>query len=327
MAYPFVISDENLNNSGFWISTSGIDIKQFKKNPIMLWMHKRPYGWDKNEPLPIGHWENIRKEGSQLLADAVFDQNDEFAKMIENKVKTGVIRMASPGLRPMTWSDDPKILKPGQTRAALIKCILKEISIVDMGRNDNALKLYDEDGEQVNLSDNETFIPKIINKDNMKLSEKSLEVLNLTEQSTEAEVNAAIQAKLSKIGELETKLAEKDKEVLTLKDENVKLTEKFETKSKDDFKAILDDKALKLTEEQKQNMLEMFDSAGAEIANKVLKTFPKHQNLKDVPSPTNNKETQELADEWDELHKSGKLEELQAKDPERFDLLKKARYA
>lgn len=43
--------------------TSGADLSVFKNNPVMLLNHD---DWD----LPIGRWENIRVEGTQILADA-----------------------------------------------------------------------------------------------------------------------------------------------------------------------------------------------------------------------------------------------------------------
>ena len=52
--------------------TSGADLSVFKNNPVMLLNHD---DWD----LPIGRWENIRVEGTQILADAVFDEDDERA--------------------------------------------------------------------------------------------------------------------------------------------------------------------------------------------------------------------------------------------------------
>ena len=35
------ISDETLNCYGTWIRTEGVDLAQYQKNPVMLWMHWR----------------------------------------------------------------------------------------------------------------------------------------------------------------------------------------------------------------------------------------------------------------------------------------------
>ena len=37
----FVISDESVNSYGKVILTDGIDISQFERNPVMLYMHER----------------------------------------------------------------------------------------------------------------------------------------------------------------------------------------------------------------------------------------------------------------------------------------------
>jgi hypothetical protein len=145
--HPFIVSDESVINSlGSRVMTQGIETRQYKRNPIVLWYHKRPNRWgDENtedEVLPIGKATKLWKEDGKLMADIEFDQEDDFAIKVEGKVDRGFIRMCSPGLDPLTVSDDPKHLLAGQNRATIIKSILEEISIVDIGSNRNALKLY-----------------------------------------------------------------------------------------------------------------------------------------------------------------------------------------
>ena len=41
MAKRIVISDESVNCYGTWISTAGMDISQYERNPVLLWMHWR----------------------------------------------------------------------------------------------------------------------------------------------------------------------------------------------------------------------------------------------------------------------------------------------
>jgi hypothetical protein len=185
--HTFVVNDENVINSyGFRVLTAGIDLKQYKKNPLVLWMHKRPSRWDGNdkdtERFPIGLAFNVRKDPDNpalLLADVEFDQDDEFAKKVEGKVKSGHIKMCSAGLMPTTLSDDPKYLLQGQTRRSLIKSELVEISIVPFGSNPNSVKLYGDNMEAVELSsDNaDTIIPLL--KDNDKPEHKEV---NMTDK-------------------------------------------------------------------------------------------------------------------------------------------------
>ena len=76
MTYTFIISDESVNADGFVIQTKGIRTERFKKDPVMLYMHAREKG-------VIGRWDNIRTEGSQLIADAVFDENNPLGKEVK----------------------------------------------------------------------------------------------------------------------------------------------------------------------------------------------------------------------------------------------------
>lgn len=150
----FVLSDESVNCYGFWIKTEGIDLSQFSKNPLMLWMHNRPWRGTTDEVLPIGKWENTRTEKATLIGDPVFDESDDFAVKLKKKVEGGFLKMASIGIEIIETSTDPKLLKPGQTRATVTKCKLREVSLVDLGANDNALSLafYNADGEMIELS-------------------------------------------------------------------------------------------------------------------------------------------------------------------------------
>ncbi len=142
MAKSFILSDESINDRGYRILTNGINIERFKKNPVMLWMHRRDDGWDFTQVLPIGKWENIRKEDGKLLADPVFDENDKFAQLIKSKVENDLIRACSAGINPVEFSSDPKDLEKGQTRATITKCEMYEASIVDLPSNKNTVRLF-----------------------------------------------------------------------------------------------------------------------------------------------------------------------------------------
>lgn len=143
-----IISTEAVNSYGTRILTDGIDLEQFKRNPILLWMHRRNY---QGTAGPIGRIENLRRDGAKLIGTPVFDQNDPFAKQVESKWENGFLRMASAGLEPLEVSDDPALVLDGQTRATVTRSRLVEVSIVDMGSNDEALQLY-ASGQLLTLS-------------------------------------------------------------------------------------------------------------------------------------------------------------------------------
>ena len=144
-----IISTEAVNSYGSRVLTSGIDLSQYERNPVLLWMHRR--SWEP-DAMPIGRIENLRVEGDKLIGTPVFDQADEFAKKIESKWENGFLRMASAALEPTETTADPSLILPGQTRETVVKSKLIEVSIVDIGGNDEALQLYGEEGKLLKLS-------------------------------------------------------------------------------------------------------------------------------------------------------------------------------
>ena len=221
----FIVSDESINSYGFRVLTGGVNLAQFKRNPIMLYMHNRNR-WDTNTTGVIGKWENVRKEGDVLKADAVFDESDEFAKSIKEKVEKGFLRMASVGVRIVERSEDAKYLLPGQTRATVTKSELQEISIVDIGSNANALKLYGDNGDTVQLADALPEMKLSINSNldtNMSNLKTIALALKLDADASESEV-------LKEIGNLQTAKANladfKQKQETAQQAEAVKLVDK-----------------------------------------------------------------------------------------------------
>ena len=144
-----IISTEAVNSYGSRVLTSGIDLSQYERNPVLLWMHRR--SWEPGA-MPIGKVENLRIEDGKLIGTPVFDQNDDFAKQIERKWDNGFLRMASAGLEPMETTPDPALVLPGQTRETVTRSKLVEVSIVDIGGNDEALQLCGADGKLLKLA-------------------------------------------------------------------------------------------------------------------------------------------------------------------------------
>lgn len=144
MAKDVIISTSRLNSYGTRIITSGIDIEQYKRNPILLYMHER-----RNV---IGRVENLRFEGDRLIGTPVFDMEDEDAAKIGRKWENGFLNMVSGGFEPVELSNDPQHLLPGQTRSTVMRSVLREVSIADLGSNDDAIKLYEPDGKLLQLA-------------------------------------------------------------------------------------------------------------------------------------------------------------------------------
>ena len=214
-----VISTSAVNSYGSRVLTSGIDFEQYKRNPVLLWMHRR----GDREDVPIGRMEDIHLDGDKLIGTPVFDRSDEFAKKIADKWDNDFLRMASAGLTIVELSDDPSLVLPGQTRMTITRSKLEEVSIVDIGANDDAMavSLYTAGGEQLTLSQMElaSDLPLLTTDPNHstlntpnEMNEKIALALGLSAEATDeqavsaiaqlkAEVDQAKQLKLALIDE------------------------------------------------------------------------------------------------------------------------------
>jgi HK97 family phage prohead protease len=201
MKYTFIITDESINSYGFRVLTDGIDFSDFQKNPVALFMHDRA-DWT----LPIGRWDNLRKEGDKLLADLTFDTKDEFALKIQSKVDQKILSACSMGIEAIETSEENVIA--GQKRATVTKCLLKEISVVDIPSNKSALRVY--------LSnDNKSYdsIPTINSSKNKDMKKIALK-FGLPEDATEDQIVAKVDALLSENESIKTEKLNAEKESL-----------------------------------------------------------------------------------------------------------------
>lgn len=146
MTHDFIINTEDVNEYKFRVLTDGIDYTQYMKNPIVLFMHEREFAkTDENKgSAVIGRCVKLYKRGTDLIASIEFDMDDPFAAKIAGKVERGFIRMASMYAPVLGTSSDTKDVLPGQLLETVTACKLEEISIVDVGGNDKALKLSKE---------------------------------------------------------------------------------------------------------------------------------------------------------------------------------------
>lgn len=171
------VSSEGVNCFGFRLLSSGLDRSDFDKNPIMLWNHNRSWKGTDDEVLPIGKWEGLRIDGTDLYATPNFDSDDEFAAKIENKYKNGFIKAASVGFKVVEQSNAAEYILAGQTHATVTKWKLQEISICDIPANPDAVCLYDDDNNIIQLNADNKLI-KLINIQNSNtmtdLEEKAL---------------------------------------------------------------------------------------------------------------------------------------------------------
>ena len=132
--FPWVLSDFTLDSDMERMDPTGWELKDFKKNPIVLWGHDR---WSP----AIGRMANVKKpkdEKGELTGTVFFDESgdDPLAKMVATKVRDGILSMGSVGFRVMTI----EILDESRDGTRLIhrKQKLMEFSVVNMPANPHA---------------------------------------------------------------------------------------------------------------------------------------------------------------------------------------------
>lgn len=311
----FILSDGSINKSGSRILTEGIDLREFKKNPVMLYNHHRSSNWDQPLLLPIGRWVNIRIEGDKLLADAQFDMDDDFAAKVAGKVKKKILNAASVGVRILQVSTEPKYLLKGQTRATITKSRMMECSIVDIPGNGNALRLsYDFDGEvlELNGAGKKENLNKIVPLINTKKTEMKtiFNFFKLGAEASEADVLAAVTMLKNKNSEYETQIASLTQEIETLKGAEQK------------GKCLrLVDKAIadkKITESERENWMQLAES-NYEHAEKALGNMKGFTSLSSqIESSTTADTTLSDADKYEKKWQAGELEAWEKANKEEY---------
>lgn len=301
--------------------TSGADLSVFKNNPVMLLNHD---DWN----LPIGRWENIRVEGSRILADAVFDKDDERAVAVMGKVERGFLKAASIGGWPGESSNDPSLMLPGQTYPTMVTWTVREASICTIGSNHNAIALYDQENKRMDLNDKGTLIKLFDTASGIHVSPKNKTQMTILTGLLKLSDNASEQAIADEVQKIIRLRDELQKENSALKTEKEALSSKvqaFEKKEKDERKAsavTLVDKAIKegrLDAKGKDAWLGMFD-ANFDQAKTQLDAIPPRASVTQQiqASPSGGTGGVKLADmTFPEIIKADRLKELK-KDGELY---------
>lgn len=255
-----------------------------------------------------GRWENIKKIEGNLIADPVLDMDDPIGKAIAQKLELGILNASSIGIRIVEISEDPKLMLAGQTRPTITKCELREISIVDIPANRNAVVLFDETGAE--LEDNLNLIlPSLIEKKSMK---NLAELLGCNENATEVELVAAVtqlktetEAAIQNLADFKAK-AEADKAKILV--ENAILSGKIKTSDKDLWISL----ATKSYEETEKAI------------TSITVYTPISKQLQTAGNNTTNANAD--AEMFDTLSKQGNaLVELKKNDPEKYKKLHEAK--
>ena len=246
----FILSNgQSTNSKGYKILIAGIGMERFAANPVML------YGHDDSKV--VGRWENPTKEDNKLTADPVFDLDDELGKEIARKVDKNFLRCASIGIIPLKleYVDDEFVMT---------ECELVEASIVPIPSDAGAVRLYNEKLEELsfeqvkvnfNFNSNNNQNSNQMAEPIFKLSQRTMEILNLTGDHTPKDVELAV--------------LEKDKEIQTLKAEKKAL----EQSQQMDY-LNLAVKAGKITEAEKLSFAKMCEKGCFDDVKSIVEAKP-----------------------------------------------------
>ena len=201
------ISNESLNSYGTRVLTAGMNVEQYNRNPVLLYMHERG--------LVIGYVKDLKVEGDEVTGELVFDEATELSRRCKKQWEFGSLKMVSAGIDILELSEDPKHLVQGQTSPTISKSKLFEVSLVDIGANDDAIVLQ-KDGKRIELGKDAARELPLLHSNNNKNQKKKMDQeklalqLGLPKDADEATINAKL-AKLQAEGaEAETLRQERD---------------------------------------------------------------------------------------------------------------------
>lgn len=300
------ITNDSLNSYGTRVLTSGMNLEQYQRNPVLLYMHERGN--------VIGYVKDIAVENGEVTGELMFDEASELSVRCKKQYEFGSLKMVSAGLDILETSEDPKLLVQGQTCPTITRSKLFEVSLVDIGANDDAIVLQ-KDGKKITLGrDSECPLP-MLNNNNQKqkqMEQKQFALqLGLPETATEAEITA-------RLGELKA-----------AKEENEELRKEKESLTLAGITAAVD-KAVgekRISAEKKDEFIALGKEIGLEKLERIVAAMSPQVKLSAVVGHQGGAATQQSGT-YKKLSEvpSDKLLKIREEQPEEYERLYKAEY-
>ena len=299
------ITNDSLNSYGTRVLTAGMNVEQYQRNPVLLYMHERGN--------VIGYVKDLKVEDGEVTGELMFDEASELSVRCKKQYEFGSLKMVSAGLDILETSEDPELLVQGQTRPTVTKSKLFEVSLVDVGSNDDAIVLQ-KDGKKITLGkDSECPLPLLNNNNqNQKQMEQKMVAmqLGLPATATEAEINAKLD------------------ELKTAKEENERLQQKNAALTLASITAAVE-KAVgekRITPDKKDEFINLGKEVGQEKLESILSAISPQMKLSSVighqggaaTEPTTYKKLSDVP--------SGQLTTLRKEQPEEYKRLYKEEY-
>lgn len=299
------ITNDSLNSYGTRVLTAGMNVEQYQRNPVLLYMHERGN--------VIGYVKDLKVEDGEVTGELMFDEASELSVRCKKQYEFGSLKMVSAGLDILETSEDPELLVQGQTRPTVTKSKLFEVSLVDVGSNDDAIVLQ-KDGKKITLGkDSECPLP-LLNNNNQKQKQMEQKMvamqLGLPATATEAEINAKLD------------------ELKTAKEENERLQQKNAALTLASITAAVE-KAVgekRITPDKKDEFINLGKEVGQEKLESILSAISPQMKLSSVighqggaaTEPTTYKKLSDVP--------SGQLTTLRKEQPDEYKRLYKEEY-
>ena len=253
------ISNDSLNSYGTRVLTSGMNVGQYCRNPVLLYQHERGN--------VIGYVKDLKVENDEVTGELMFDCASELSKRCKKQYEFGSLRMVSVGIDILELSDDKRHLVQGQTSPTITRSKLFEVSLVDIGANDDAIVLQ-KDGKRITLGkDGECPLPLLNHKNNQKqqqMEQKQLALLlGLPETADDAAITAAIDG--LKAAKRQNEDLKREKETL----EAERITGAVDTAIKEK----------RLSADNKNRFVELGKKVGFEELQNILAAMTPHTKL------------------------------------------------
>ena len=314
------ITNSSVNSYGTRVLTNGLDISQYERNPVLLYMHERG--------TVIGYMKDLRLEGDELTGEPVFDEASELSQRCKKQWDFGSLRMVSIGIDIIETSESPEHILQGQSRPTITKSKLDEVSVVDIGANDDAIVLKKDGRRLINENINEVLHLMKPNNNQQKSKEMKLNeialLLGLPETADETKVKEAI----SSMMELQSALEASTKEVETLSAQIATLKEEKEAMELAGITGAVD-KAIaerRIEASKKEQFVELGKKVGVEELENVFAAMTVKEKASAVLR--GGRAVTEGNSEWKTLRDvpADKIAELRANDREEYARLYKATY-
>lgn len=269
------LTDDSLNSHGTRVITEGCDMVQCERNPVLLYMHERGK--------VIGFMKELRKENGEITGEPVFDCATDLSRQCKKQWEVGSLRMVSIGIDILELSEDAELLVTGQTSPTITRSKIFEVSIVDIGANDNAISMrrygkqitlgHDSPNPLPRLKNNQPQPPKIMDQKELALK------LGLAETADESAITAKIDELTAAAAELETLRQERER--LTL----AQVTDAVDT-------AIAENR---ITADKKEHFVALGKQLGIESLKTTLAAIPAAARLSKTITPSSAPQSQRAA--------------------------------